>query len=109
MVSSIKIRIICFDVANNLVPAGDIIEMHNVDNTLNEVDLYTARIACHYIAWAIKIRLGCLNDVNNDFTWIKCYTQGCHNMAEADINRIINGDTVWKFHALFIVEEFFLF
>ena len=70
--------------------------MHNFDNTLNEAELYNASISCHCIAWAIKIRLDHLNEVNNGFTWIKYCTQGCHKMAEADINKIINGDMVRK-------------
>ena len=39
----------------------------------------------HYIAWAIKIRLDNLNEVNNGFTWMKCFTQGCHNMTKTGI------------------------
>ena len=59
--------------------------MHNVDDTLTEAASYNAWIWCHYIAWDLKIRLENLNEVNNGFTWMKCFTQGCHNMSKAGI------------------------
>ena len=68
--------------------------MHNVDNTLAEAVRYNASIWCHYIAWALKIRLENFNKVNNGFTWMKCFTQVFHNMAKAGIFKIINGETV---------------
>ena len=63
----------------------DILNMHNVDDVLTESERYNARIQCHYIAWDLKIRLENLNEVNNGFTWMKCFTQGCHNMSKAGI------------------------
>ena len=67
----------CFSVTKNLVPVEDILEIHNVDNTLTKSARYNARIRCHYIAWALRIRLNNLNDVNNGFTWMKCFNQVC--------------------------------
>ena len=49
-----------FSVANNKVPVEDIIEMHNIENTLTKEARYNARITCHYIAWTLKIFLGFL-------------------------------------------------
>ena len=64
VVIAIKIRInLCFSVANNVVPVEDILNMHSVENTLAEAARYNARIWCHYIAWALKIRLENLNEV----------------------------------------------
>ena len=85
MVSSMKIRMIFFSVEKNVVPVEYIIEMHNVDDTLTEAARYNARIRCRYIAWALKIHLENLNKVNNGFTWMKCFAQGCHKMAKAGI------------------------
>ena len=45
-----------------------ILEIHNFYNTLTEASRYNARIQCHYIAWALKVRLNNLNEVNNGFT-----------------------------------------
>ena len=59
---------------------------------------YNSRIKFHYIAWDIKINLENLNEVNNGFTWMKCFTQGFHKMAK---------DIVQKWHALFRVEYCF--
>ena len=109
MVSSMKIRIIFFSVEKNVVPVEYIIEMHNVDDTLTEAARYNARIRCPYIAWYIKIRLENLNEVNNCFTWMKCFTQGCHKMVRAGIFKISNGKTVGKWNALFRVEGEILF
>ena len=45
LVIAIKIRVnLCFSVAKNVAPIEDILEMHNVDNTLNEAAIYNARI-----------------------------------------------------------------
>ena len=86
MVSAIKIRInLYFSVANSVVPVEDILKMYNVDGALTEVARYNARIQRHYIAWALKIHQENLNEVNNGFTWMKCFTQGCHKMSKADI------------------------
>ena len=75
MVSSINIQLnFCFAVANNVVSVEDIVEMHNDDDTLTESARYNARIWYHYIAWALKIRLVKLNEVNNCFTWMKIFT-----------------------------------
>ena len=68
--------------------------MHNVDNTLTETEMYSALILCHYIIWDLKIRLDNLNEVNNGFIWMKCFTQVCHNMAKAGISKISNGEMV---------------
>ena len=106
VVSTIKIRTnLCFSVAKNVVPVEDIIEMHNFDDTLTETEMYNARIWFQYTAWALKIGLENLNEVNNDFTWIKCFTLGCRKMAKAGVLIISNGNTVQKWHALFRVEE----
>ena len=95
MVSSIKIRMnLCFSVAKNVVPIGDILEMHNVENMLTEAARYNASIKCHYITWDLKIRLENLNEVNNGFTWMKCFTQGCHNMEKSGTFKISNDKTV---------------
>ena len=95
MVSAIKIRInSCFYVANNVVPVEDVMNMHNVDNNLTESERHNVRIWCHYIVRDLKIRLENLNEVKNGFTWIKCFTQGCHNMSKVVIFKIINGKTV---------------
>ena len=43
MVSEINIRnIFCLFLAKNVVPVEDIIEMHNVDDTLTEASRYIA-------------------------------------------------------------------
>ena len=106
MVSPIKIqKNLCFSVAKNVEPVEDILEMHNVDNMLTEEERYNARIRCHHIAWDIKIRLENLNEANNGFTWIKCFTQVFYKMAKSGIKKIINGKTVQKSHTLFRVEE----
>ena len=95
MVRTIKIRMnLCFAVAKNVVPVEDILEMHNVENTLTESELYNESIHCHYIAWYIKTLLDNLNELNNVFPWMKYCTQGCHNMAESDILKISNDKTV---------------
>ena len=101
MVIAIKIQInLCFYVAKNKVTVEDNLDMHNVDNTLNAEVMYNARIFCYYIAWDLKICMDHLNGVNNDFTWMKFFIQGCHNMSEAIINKIINGETVKKMACL---------
>ena len=83
MVSTIKIRMkVCFSVANNVVPVEDILEMYNVDEMRTEAARYNTRIRYHYIAWDIKIRLKNLNEVNNGFTWMGFFTQGCHKMEK---------------------------
>ena len=92
-----------------VVPLEDILEMHNVDNTLTEVAKYNASIRFHYIALALKICLDNLNEVNNGFTWIKRLTHGCHKMAKAGISKIINDKTVPKLYALFRLEGKILF
>ena len=74
-----------FSVGNNVVPVEDILEMHNVENILTEEVIYNSRIFYHYIAWALKILQDNLNEVNNGFTWMICFTQGCHKMAEYGI------------------------
>ena len=81
--------------------------MHNADDTLTGAVRYNARMWCHYIAWAFNICLENLNEVKNSFTWMKCFTQGCHNVAKASIFKISHGKTVQKWHALFRVEENF--
>ena len=83
--------------------------MYNVDDTLTESERYNTRIWCHYIEWDINICLDNLNEVNNNFTWIKYFTQGCHNMAKAGIINISNSKMVQKRNALFRVEENVLF
>ena len=86
VVSAINIRInFCFYTANNVVTVEYIIDMHNFEDTLTEAERYNARVWYHYIAWDFHIRLDNLNEVNNGFTWMKCFTQGCHNMAKACI------------------------
>ena len=83
VVSAIKIQMnVCFSVAKTLVPVEDILDMHNVDNKMTDSVRYNAGIWCHYIAWDIKNRLYNLNKVNNNFAWMKCFTQGCHNMEK---------------------------
>ena len=37
----------CFTVANNVALVEDILDMHNVENTLTESEIYKARIHCH--------------------------------------------------------------
>ena len=61
------------------------IEIHTSVDTPTEAVRYNASIWCHYIEWALKIRLENLNQVKNGFTWVKCFTQGCHSMAKYDI------------------------
>ena len=64
VVSAIKIRInSCFDVANNVVPFEDVMNMHNVYNNLTESARYNVRIQCQYIAWALKTHLENFNEV----------------------------------------------
>ena len=67
------------------MPVEDIIDIHNVYDTLTEAASYNASIWFHYIAFSIKIRLYHLNEVDNGFTWMRCFTQECHNMAKAGI------------------------
>ena len=84
MVSEIKIRMyLCLSVANNVVFVEDIIEMNNVDDMLTGAVRYNARIWCHYIAGDIKIRLDNLDEINNGFTWMKCFTQGFHYIDQS--------------------------
>ena len=71
----------CFAVANNVVPVEDILEIHNVEDTLTEEARYNTSIWCHKIPGVLKICMDNLTDVNNGFTWMKCFTQGCHEMA----------------------------
>ena len=104
MVSSIEIRLDFF-LWENIVPVEDILDMHHVDDKFTDSERYNARIWGHYIAWALKICGDNLNEVKNGFTWMKCFTQGCHKMAKAGILKIINGKTVQKCHALFRVEK----
>ena len=52
-----------------------------------------------------KFGLENLNEINNGFTWMKCFTLGCRKVAEAVVFKISNGKTVQKWHALFRVEE----
>ena len=86
MVIAIKIRMnLCFAVANNVVPDEDILDMHNIDNMITESEMHGARIWFHCIAWALKICLENLNQLNNGFTWMKYFTQGCHKMSKASI------------------------
>ena len=101
MVSANNIQMnLSFSVAKNAVPVEDSLDMHNVDNAKTEAARYNVRILCQYTAWAIKIRLENLNEVNNGFTWMKCFSQGCHNMAKSGILKIINGKTVQKMSCL---------
>ena len=72
----------CFSVENNVVHVEYILEMHIIYNTLIEAERYNKRIWCHSIPWDLKIRLDNLIDVNNGFTWMKCFTQGCHKMTK---------------------------
>ena len=58
-----------FGEGNNVFTIEDILEMRNVDNTITEAARYNVSIWCHYIAWALKICLENLNEVNNGFTW----------------------------------------
>ena len=110
MVIAINIRInLCFSVENNVWPLEDILEMHNVENTITEAESYNTSIWCHYIERAIKIRLDNFHEVNNGFTWMKCFTKGFHKMAKAGIFKTMNDKTVQKWHSLFIVEDFSLF
>ena len=37
----------CFTVANNVALVEGILDMHNVENTLTESEIYKARIHCH--------------------------------------------------------------
>ena len=83
--------------------------MYNVDDTLTESERYNTRIWCHYIEWDINICLDNLNEVNNDSTWMKCFTQGYHKMAKSVIFKIANAKTVQKLHAFFIVEGKIIF
>ena len=108
MVIAIKIQInLYFYVAKNAVTVEDIIEMHSVGNMLTEAERYNASIWRHYIEWALKTRLEYLNEVNNGYTCMKCFTQGCHNMTKSDCFKIFNVKTVHKFHVLFRVEYVF--
>ena len=89
MVSAIYIQIILrFSIANNVVPVEDDLEIRNVDYTLTESERYSARIRYHYIAWALKICLDNLNELKTVFTWMKCFTEGCYDMARADFFKI---------------------
>ena len=69
-----------FSVANNVVPVEDIIEMRSVGDMPTRSARYDARILYHYIAWALKIRLDNLNEVNNGFTSMIFFTLGCHKI-----------------------------
>ena len=75
MVIAIKIQTnLYFYVENNVVPVEYIIEMHSVGNMLTEAARYNASIWRHYTAWALKTRLEYLNEVNNGYTCMKCFT-----------------------------------
>ena len=76
---------LCFYLEKNEVHVEDILEMHNVDDTLTEAARYNARIQCHYISWDLKILLDNLDEVNNGFTWMKFFKQGLHKMAKSGI------------------------
>ena len=90
MVSKIKSRMnLCFVASKKLVPVNYIIDMHNVEDALNEEAVYNASIRCHCIAWNIKICLGHLNELDNGFAWMNCFTQGYHKMAEAGIHKYL--------------------
>ena len=90
------------------MPVEDIIDMHHVENTLTEAASYNSSIWHHCIAWDPKICLNSLNYANNVCTWMKYFTQGCHNMAKAGINLLISGKTVQQWHAFFRVEDDFI-
>ena len=68
--------------------------MHSVGDALTESARYNESIWCHYILWDLKIFLENLNEVNNGFTWMKCFTQGYHKMAKSGGFKIIIGKTV---------------
>ena len=89
-----------FSMGKNVVPVEDILDMHHVEDKFTESERYNARISCYYIAWALKICGENLNEVKNGFTWMKCFTQGCHKMAKSGIFKIINGKTVQKMSCL---------
>ena len=91
------------------MPVEDIIEMHNVDNIITESERYNERIWCHYITCALKICLNNLNEVNNILTWMKSFTQGCHNISKTGSFEIINVNMVQRWHALFRVEGQIIF
>ena len=80
----------CFHVSNNVVPIEDILDMHNVYDTLPEAARYNANIWCQYITWVIKICLDNLNEIKNGFTWMKCFTQICQKTAMDIILKIRN-------------------
>ena len=71
-----------FSVANNVVPVEDIIEMRSVGDMPTRSARYDARIRYHYIAWALKIRLDNLNEVNNGFTLMVFFTWRCHKIEK---------------------------
>ena len=86
MVSANNIQMnLSFSVAKNAVPVEDSLDMHNVDNAKTEAARYNVRILCQYTAWAIKIRLDNLNEVNNGFTWVKRFTHGLHKTSKDGI------------------------
>ena len=94
-----------FVVEKNVVPVEDIIKTRNFNDTLTEEARYNERIWCHYIERDFKIHPNYLNELNNGFTWMKCFTQGCHKVAKCGILKISNGKMVQKCNALFRVEE----
>ena len=56
------------------MPVEDILGIRNVEDTLTDTERYNASIWFHYIAFSIKIRLYHLNEVDNGFTWMRCFT-----------------------------------
>ena len=71
------------------MPVEYILKVHNGNSTLNEAASYNARIQCHHIAYNLKIRLDNLSEVNNGFTWMKCFTEVCRRMAIAVIIKYV--------------------
>ena len=106
VISAIQERMtLCFGVANNDVPLDAVLEGHDVDDTMTETAKCNARIRCHYMAWALKIRLNYMNDLS--FTWGDCCNKACHKMADAQVFKISHGETVRKWHALFRLNNQF--
>ena len=40
-----------------------------------------------------------LNEVNDDFAWMECFTKTCHKTDKYGIHKITNGEIVQKWNA----------
>ena len=81
---------LCLAVARNEVLVDTVLELH--DASESETVRYNARLRCHYIGWALKIRIDDLDKDKYDCTWLECCTEAWKKMASVGIVRITNGE-----------------